>query len=207
MTARVLAEPKQGVLHPRRSPRHGRAQRRHHLDDAAEALRNSRESPEEQPLRPQRPRTGWGYRCGGSCFGLCDLSQFECCLAPTRFIAWPSARSPEPQAPWPSISSGSVRARRKGNEEGFAKWEVVRDLQSWAAGYALAFPRRPVWAGPALGAALWSSDYVTLPFAGVYKPIWRYDARTLAKDLSAHLFFGTVTDVVLRIVEDRPGAR
>ena len=142
-----------------------------------------------------------------------------------------------------------VRARREGNHEGFAEWEVVRDLESWdaapapgqmgrkiigaiagsdppveraaavsnimhwiygtswAAAYALAFPRRPVWAGPALGAALWSSDYVTLPLAGLYKPIWRYDARTLNKDLSAHLVFGTVTDLTLRIVEDRPGAR
>lgn len=72
---------------------------------------------------------------------------------------------------------------------------------SWAAGYALAFPRRPIWAGPALGATLWSSDYVTLPLAGVYEPIWRYDARTLAKDLTAHLAFGIATDVSLRIME------
>ena len=77
---------------------------------------------------------------------------------------------------------------------------------SFAAGYALAFPRRPVWAGPVLGASLWGSDYVTLPLAGLYKPIWRYDARTLTKDLTAHLVFGTVTDGVLRILEGRPGA-
>jgi hypothetical protein len=69
---------------------------------------------------------------------------------------------------------------------------------SWAAGYALAFPRRPWWAGPALGATLWASDYVTLPLAGVYEPIWKYDAATLAKDLSAHLVFGTTTDITLR---------
>ena len=34
-----------------------------------------------------------------------------------------------------------------------------------------------------------------LPQAGVYKPIWDYDARTLAEDLSAHLVFGVTTSV------------
>jgi hypothetical protein len=28
--------------------------------------------------------------------------------------------------------------------------------------------------------------------AKVYKPIWEYDARTLANDLSAHIVYGTV---------------
>lgn len=50
--------------------------------------------------------------------------------------------------------------------------------------------RRPLWHGPAFGAALWSSDYVTLPLAGVYEPIWKYDLPTLYEDLSAHLLFG-----------------
>lgn len=37
-----------------------------------------------------------------------------------------------------------------------------------------------------------------LPLAGVYEPIWNYDATTLAKDLSAHLIFGQVADGALR---------
>jgi hypothetical protein len=45
---------------------------------------------------------------------------------------------------------------------------------------------------------VWSSDYVTLPLAGVYQPIWKYDAKTLAKDASAHVVYGMVTDLVLR---------
>ncbi len=73
---------------------------------------------------------------------------------------------------------------------------------TWTAGYAVAAGRvrrrRPWWAGPAFGALVWASDYVTLPLAGVYEPIWRYDAATLAKDLSAHLVFGTVADGALR---------
>lgn len=50
----------------------------------------------------------------------------------------------------------------------------------------------------ALGPVVWLSGYVVLPLAGVYKPIWKYDARTLAKDLSAHLVYGAVTGTVFR---------
>ena len=32
-----------------------------------------------------------------------------------------------------------------------------------------------------------------LPQAGLYKPIWKYDVETLAKDLSAHLAYGVTT--------------
>ena len=49
----------------------------------------------------------------------------------------------------------------------------------------------PVGAALALGPVVWLSGYVVLPLAKVYKPIWDYDARTLAKDLSAHLLYGT----------------
>ncbi len=37
------------------------------------------------------------------------------------------------------------------------------------------------------------ADYVVLPQLGVYEQIWEYDLETLAKDLSAHLVFGTAT--------------
>jgi hypothetical protein len=49
----------------------------------------------------------------------------------------------------------------------------------------------------ALGPTAWLSSYVILPLAGVYKPIWKYDARTLADDLSAHLVYGTATSGTL----------
>ena len=45
----------------------------------------------------------------------------------------------------------------------------------------------------ALGPVAWLSGYIVLPLAKVYKPIWQYDARTLADDLSAHLVYGSVT--------------
>jgi hypothetical protein len=33
--------------------------------------------------------------------------------------------------------------------------------------------------------------------AKVYKPIWEYDARTLARDLGAHMVYGFVTAAAL----------
>ena len=62
-------------------------------------------------------------------------------------------------------------------------------------GYGLvASRRRPsVLSGPPFGAAVWSGGYVVLPLFGVYEPIWKYDLKTLGKDLSAHLVFGATT--------------
>jgi hypothetical protein len=54
--------------------------------------------------------------------------------------------------------------------------------------------------GMVLGPAAWSAGYVILPLAKVYKPIWEYDVKTLAKDLSAHLVYGMVTAGVFRLV-------
>jgi uncharacterized membrane protein YagU involved in acid resistance len=53
--------------------------------------------------------------------------------------------------------------------------------------------RHPQSSGIALGTVAWLSGYVILPLAKVYKPIWEYDAETLAKDLSGHLVYGTAT--------------
>jgi hypothetical protein len=47
--------------------------------------------------------------------------------------------------------------------------------------------------GLPFGAAVWAFGYVVLPEAGLYKPIWEYDAKTLARDLSGHLAYGAGT--------------
>jgi hypothetical protein len=47
--------------------------------------------------------------------------------------------------------------------------------------------------GLPFGAAVWASGYLVLPEAGLYKPIWEYDPKTLARDLSAHLAYGAGT--------------
>jgi hypothetical protein len=54
-------------------------------------------------------------------------------------------------------------------------------------------PRKNPLYGLPFGAAVWAAGYVVLPAAGLYKPIWKYDAKTLAVDLSAHLAFGAGT--------------
>lgn len=52
--------------------------------------------------------------------------------------------------------------------------------------------RRPhPWYGVPFGALVWASGYLILPEGGLYKPIWKYDAKVLGDDLSAHLAYGT----------------
>lgn len=64
-----------------------------------------------------------------------------------------------------------------------------------------------LWWGLSLGAVVWASGYVVLPLAKLYKPIWEYDATTLARDLGAHLAFGAVTAAAFRSLRSahRPG--
>ena len=77
----------------------------------------------------------------------------------------------------------------------------------WAVGYAVvasSLRARPTArTGIAFGSLVWASDYVVLPLAKVYKPIWKYDARTLADDLSAHLLYGLTTATALRLLSPR----
>ena len=53
--------------------------------------------------------------------------------------------------------------------------------------------RRQLALSLALGPTAWLTGYVILPLARVYKPIWDYDAVTLAKDLGTHVVYGSVT--------------
>jgi hypothetical protein len=63
----------------------------------------------------------------------------------------------------------------------------------WGALFGLAIGSarqlRP-WHGPLLALLVWLASYLVLPLAGFYKPIWRYDVKTLWDDLSAHLVYG-----------------
>jgi hypothetical protein len=49
--------------------------------------------------------------------------------------------------------------------------------------------------GLPFGAVVWATGYVVLPEAGIYKPIWEYDVKTLASDLTGHLAYGAGTGV------------
>jgi hypothetical protein len=68
----------------------------------------------------------------------------------------------------------------------------------WATVLAVAGRRGRLWRGPVFGTLVWASDYVVLPVLGIYQPIWTYDRETLAQDLSAHVVYGTATDLALR---------
>ena len=70
----------------------------------------------------------------------------------------------------------------------------------YAAALAVRPSKHPVRRALALGPAAWLSGYVLLPLAGVYKPIWDYDARTLGKDLSAHLLYGATTSAAFAVL-------
>ena len=63
-----------------------------------------------------------------------------------------------------------------------------------AAGPAADLVRAP------FGAAVWAVDYAVLPAAMLYKPVWDYDRKTLANDLSAHLVYGTAAATTLRLI-------
>ncbi len=76
----------------------------------------------------------------------------------------------------------------------------------WGALYGLAVrssSRVNPLSGALLGIVACSASYVVLPLAKLYKPIWEYDAPTLAKDLSAHLVYGVVTAEAFRLVARR----
>ena len=77
----------------------------------------------------------------------------------------------------------------------------------WAGQYGIvasSMPTRPgAQSGIAFGALVWASDYVVLPLAKLYKPIWEYEARTLADDLSAHLLYGVTTATTFRLLSAR----
>lgn len=61
--------------------------------------------------------------------------------------------------------------------------------------------------GIVLGPVVFSSGYVVLPLAGLYRPIWEYDAPTLARDFTAHLVYGLVTAESFRLLARRRGRR
>jgi hypothetical protein len=111
-----------------------------------------------------------------------------------------------------------ARYRRGGDEDRLLEWRVVegvfqRELPAERAaltnnvmhwGYGIAWGglfglvagslRAPkVRHGLALGATAWAASYVLLPLAGLYRPIWEYDAKVLAKDLGDHLVYGLGT--------------
>ena len=95
------------------------------------------------------------------------------------------------------IEVPETRARLVNNVMHWA-YGIVNGAQYGVVAESLARPR--IRYGLAFGATVWAGDYVILPAAKLYKPIWDYDAKTLANDLSAHLVYGLATATALRML-------
>ena len=111
-------------------------------------------------------------------------------------------------APAPAQVGRLLAERVLGRDLPVSRATLVNNVMHWgygtgwgtACGLVATRLPGPAWRGPAFGAFVWASDYVVLPLLGVYRPIWTYDRKTLAQDLSAHMVYGTVTDAALRVL-------
>ena len=90
-----------------------------------------------------------------------------------------------------------------------SKARLVNNVTHWGFGIvsgalygivAGSLPKQSVLYGLPFGASVWASGYVVLPAAKLYKPIWKYDPKTLAKDLSGHLVYGLGTATAMRLL-------
>jgi Protein of unknown function (DUF1440) len=86
---------------------------------------------------------------------------------------------------------------------------LVNNVMHWGYGIlngaqygivAESLPSPRIRYGLPFGAAVWASGYVILPAAKLYEPLWKYDRKTLADDLSAHLVYGLATATALRLL-------
>jgi len=106
------------------------------------------------------------------------------------------------KAPAPALIGKKIVEAFTGQQLPPERAAFMNNFMHWAYGigwgtvYGLlagSLPRPFVALGLPFGATVWATGYVVLPKAGVYKPIWEYDSKTLWKDLSAHLAYGTGT--------------
>jgi hypothetical protein len=90
-----------------------------------------------------------------------------------------------------------------------ARVPLVNNVMHWGYGIANAaqygivagsLPKPRIRYGLPFGAAVWGSGYVVLPAMKLYEPIWKYDRKTLADDLSAHLVYGLATATAFQLL-------
>jgi hypothetical protein len=120
-----------------------------------------------------------------------------------KVLAWETAEGVDT---WEKASGpgrvGQLMLRFLSGREPPDRWaRPTTDLVHWMTGIGWGAQfgllnnrsRRYQWEGALLlGPTAWLTSYIVLPLAKVYKPIWEYDAKTLAQDLSAHMVYGAV---------------
>jgi hypothetical protein len=127
-----------------------------------------------------------------------------------RFAEWEFSSKPD----WDDVSAPGQVGKRL--IEGFVQRDlppesapIVNNVMHWGYGVvwgvqygivAASLSKRRATAAVLLGPVVWGSSYVLLPVAKLYKPIWEYDAKTLANDLSAHVAYGLGTAIAFRVL-------
>jgi hypothetical protein len=115
-------------------------------------------------------------------------------------------------APAPAQVGKRVFEGVSGRELAPDRAALVNNVTHWAYGMAggaqfgivarsLKAPR--IRYGLPFGAGVWAAGYVVLPLMKLYQPIWEYDRKTLADDLSAHLVYGLGTATAMRLLSRR----
>jgi hypothetical protein len=139
------------------------------------------------------------YRSGGGTDGFIDW-EFS-----TNLKDWDNASAPAllGKRVIEGVFERTLPAERAALTNNVVHWATGL---GWGAAYGIVAgsARVPkVRFGSVFGSAVWASSYVILPLAKLYKPIWEYDAKTLGKDLSAHLVYGSTAAAVFRILAGR----
>lgn len=129
----------------------------------------------------------------------------------TRFRAWElsSGISNWDQAPAPAQVGRRLVEGLFDRKLPPTRAALVNNVTHWAYGIlggaqygivAGSLPSPRIRYGLPFGATVWATGYVVLPAAKLYKPIWKYDVKTLANDLSAHLVYGLATAAGLQLL-------
>jgi hypothetical protein len=119
-------------------------------------------------------------------------------------------RSDDPwaHAPAPARLAKMAIERATGRDVPVERIGLLTNAVHWGYGtglgaaYALAAPRRnPALGGIAFGTGVWAFSYATLVPLGLYQWPWHYSAKTIAKDVSYHLVYGTGTAAAFALLE------
>ena len=117
---------------------------------------------------------------------------------------------PWERAPAPARLAKKLIERATGREVPVTRIGLLTNTVHWGYGttlggvYGLALGRRnPALAGATFGTGVWAFSYATLVPLGFYEWPWKYSARTIAKDVSYHLLYGTGTAVGFELLARR----